>query len=85
MRHPRNYYEISKSINKLKSLGAGKKEIDGIFGAFEDMRTEWGEMFGYLGRKMSADDLASFKTGFGFCFSILEITKPLTAANLLKL
>ena len=29
------------------------------------MRTEWGEMFGYLGRKMSADDLASFKTGFG--------------------
>jgi hypothetical protein len=53
------------SINKLKSLGAGKKEIDGIFGAFEDMRTEWGEMFGYLGRKMSADDLASFKTGFG--------------------
>ena len=53
------------SINKLKSLGAGKKEIDGIFGAFEDMRSEWGEMFGYLGRKMSADDLASFKTGFG--------------------
>ena len=53
------------SIKKLKSLGAGKKEIDGIFDAFEDMRTEWGEMFGYLGKKMSADDLASFKTGFG--------------------
>ena len=53
------------SIKKLKSLGAGQKEIDGIFGAFEDMRSEWGEMFGYLGKKMSADDLASFKTGFG--------------------
>ena len=62
---PMNEASRVASINKLKSLGAGKKEIDGIFGAFEDMRTEWGEMFGYLGRKMSADDLASFKAGFG--------------------
>ena len=59
----------TKSLDKLKSLGAGQKEIDGIFNAFEDMRTEWGDMFGYLGKKMSAKDLKGFKGAFGKKFS----------------
>ena len=62
---PMNDVSRATSIKRLKRLGAGQKEIDGIFNAFEDMRTEWGDMFGYLGKKMSADDLASFKKGFG--------------------
>ena len=62
---PINDVSRATSIKELKRLGAGQKEIDGIFNAFEDMRTEWGDMFGYLGKKMSADDLASFKKGFG--------------------
>ena len=53
------------SIKELRRLGANDKEIGGIFNAFEDMRVEWGEMFGYLGKKMSPKELAGFKNSFG--------------------
>jgi len=56
---------VKAAKEKLRKLGSKEENIKGIFDAFEDMRSDWSEMFTALGKRMDPKTKKDFVKAFG--------------------
>jgi hypothetical protein len=50
---------------KMQDLGAKPESVTGVFNLFDEIRSEWGDMFTSLGKRMSTDEYKEFSNAFG--------------------
>ena len=55
---------VKTATEKMQALGAKPEAIKGIFNSFDEIRSEWGDMFTALGSRMDDDAYAKFSGAF---------------------
>jgi hypothetical protein len=55
---------IKVATEKMKALGAKPEAMKGIFNSFDEIRSEWGDMFTKLGSRMDEKSYGEFSSAF---------------------